>query len=95
MLALPYVDANAMGLAGMSTFFGSMQAPGLAYEQYASVDFSLRFNETHWALRNDGIDCNGNMGLGYYCHCESQGYACACKKSKVNPEEVKMECIDH
>lgn len=26
-----------------------------------------------------GKDCNGKIGAGYYCYCESQGYNCGCQ----------------
>lgn len=28
----------------------------------------------YWSTKQDGVDCNGNVGYGYYCYCPSQGY---------------------
>lgn len=38
------------------------------------------YNYDYWTTKSDGVDCNGNVGLGNYCYCPSQGYTCQCRK---------------
>ena len=57
---------------------------------------SSPFDIENFIAEPDGMDCNGNRGLGYYCHCPSQGYVCECAQNPwYGPGEVIMECTDH
>ena len=60
----------------------------------AEIFLPDRWNADYWTQLENGIDCNGNVGMGNYCYCESQGYICTC-----NPESPatnkKLQCYDH
>lgn len=32
------------------------------------------YDYNYWSTKENGVDCNGNVGTGYYCYCPSQGY---------------------
>jgi hypothetical protein len=44
-------------------------------------DFTLAdpYDFNYWSTLANGMDCNGNVGQGYYCFCPSQGYNCQCQ----------------
>lgn len=54
-----------------------------------------RNDRTYWTTKEDGIDCNGNVGLGNFCFCPSQGYICSCIRDVIDPTRKKLECFDH
>lgn len=37
------------------------------------------YDYNYWSSRDEGRDCNGNVGPGNYCYCPSQGYNCQCQ----------------
>jgi hypothetical protein len=53
-----------------------------------------RFNKDYWTSIDTGIDCNGNVGMGNYCYCESQGYICTCSPESPSTTQ-KLNCFDH
>lgn len=54
------------------------------------------FDFNYWSSKPDGVDCNGAVGVGYYCYCPSQGYQCSCRPKDVWPEgQVRNMCNDH
>jgi len=36
--------------------------------------FTDPYDFGYWSSRDQGKDCNGNVGQGYFCYCPSQGY---------------------
>ena len=49
----------------------------------------------YWSTQMFGVDCNGNMGEGLYCFCESQGYNCGCQPVEWFENTPRLECFDH
>lgn len=50
----------------------------------------------YWSTNPNGIDCNGNLGYGYYCYCPSQGYNCQCKPNNWDSSGTRRDmCYDH
>ena len=42
------------------------------------------------------MDCNGNIGEGFYCYCPSQGYSCECDYDDFfEPGVLRDMCFDH
>ena len=50
----------------------------------------------YWSTKEDGVDCNGNVGYGFYCYCPSQGYQCTCTPNNWYQDgQVRNMCNDH
>lgn len=74
-------------------------------QRYNHVDKNRVFGRTnfvdpydfhYWSTREDGIDCNGNVGYGNYCYCPSQGYNCQCQPNDWYAQgQVRNMCNDH
>ena len=58
--------------------------------------FADPYDYNYWSSKEDGIDCNGNVGNGYYCFCPSQGYNCQCQPNDWYAQgQVRNLCNDH
>ena len=54
------------------------------------------YDYQYWSTKPDGVDCNGNVGMGNYCFCPSQGYNCQCQPNDWYAQgQVKNLCNDH
>ena len=54
------------------------------------------YDEEVWSQKEDGRDCNGNVGQGLYCYCPSMGYVCTCQRNSFYaPGQIIKECFDH
>ena len=63
------------------------------YDMTTEID---PYDYNYWSTRPDGVDCNGNVGYGYYCYCPSQGYNCQCKPNTWDVSGKKRDmCYDH
>lgn len=62
------------------------------FQPNGSVD---PYDKHYWAMKEDGVDCNGVIGLGNYCYCPSQGYNCSCEKMAWSLDGPRLECFDH
>mmetsp|Transcript_16219 Transcript_16219/g.25095 ORF Transcript_16219/g.25095 Transcript_16219/m.25095 type:complete len:236 (-) Transcript_16219:22-729(-) len=54
------------------------------------------YDFNYWSTQENGVDCDGNVGYGYYCYCPSQGYQCSCKPNSWSmPGQKRDMCYDH
>ena len=55
-----------------------------------------RYDYNYWSSIENGYDCNGREGKGYYCYCPSQGYICTCQPLNwYKTDLARLECFDH
>lgn len=54
------------------------------------------YDFAYYSQRESGVDCNGNVGRGYYCYCADEGYICKCNQNfNYAAGENVNQCYDY